>query len=320
MLPAVAITESCLSTVCAELDRVSPREGLAVPLVWLKKRAPEPSPGALLRLEQIEQVVVAAVLLVPPEKQLNASVRVGVLAHTDSLLADATRSLVRRHPRLRACAYLHSHPFARGWTRPSRGPSCDYEGHMLPLLARNREAGLATSFSFIACRSASGDGWALHAFALDEEGAIVDLGLARPVPDSHPEAVRALAPPLTRRPAARLVRAWLRKLRRAGLAYRVDELFDGWHRIIVEASRQVSLVALVPVSFPRESAQLLVWDKRANTVEPRSCEEGALGRAGALARIARSLLEVDHGPARRLLLEGASADRGGAQPPRGLLQ
>ena len=59
---------------------------------------------------------------------------------------------------------------------------------MLPLLSRNREAGLAASFSLIACRALGGDGWALHCFALDEWGDIVDLGPASRIADSHPDA------------------------------------------------------------------------------------------------------------------------------------
>jgi hypothetical protein len=309
MLPTVAITESCLAQVEEELDRVNPREGLAVPLLWIKKRAPEPNPATLLRLAQIEQVIIARALLVPPEKQLNGCVRVGVLAETDRLLAEATRALTRRHPRLRACAYLHSHPFARGGTRPSRGATCDYEGHMIPLLERNRDAGLAASFSFIACRTWKDDGWELHCFALDEHEDIGDLGLARRIPDSHPDAVAALLPPLSRRPIHRLVRGWLSRLRRARVHYRVDELFDGWLRIILDASAQTSLVVLLPISFPRQPAQLFVWNREANEVTRCDGEPCALGHSGALLSLAKAIEEVDHGTASRLLLESAPADR-----------
>jgi len=309
MLPTVVITESCFASVRAELDRVNPREGIAVPLLWLKKRAPEPSPAALLRLSQIEQVVIARALLVPPEKQTNGCVRVGVLAETDRLVADAIRSLARRHPRLRACAYLHSHPFAHGSTRPSRGATCDYEGHMIPLLERNRDAGLAASFSFIACRTLADDGWQLHAFALDERAQILDLGLARRIADTHPDAVAALVPPLARRPIHRLVRGWLNRLRRARIHHRFDELFDGWLRIILDASERTSLVVLLPLCFPRQRAQLFAWNREMNEVTGFECEPSALNQSCSLVRLAKALKEVEHGSPSRLLLESAPADR-----------
>jgi hypothetical protein len=312
MLPDVLITESCWARVCDELDRVLPSEGLAVPLVWLKRRMPDPGPTALLRLDQIERVVVATAVLVPPELQMNAGFRVGVLARTDERIAGATRSLIRRHPRLRACAHLHSHPFARGQTRPSRGATCDYEGHMLPLLSRNREAGLAASFSFIACRALGGDGWALHCFALDEWGDIVDLGPASRIADSHPDAAAPFMPALPRRPVFRLVRAWLGALARRGIEHRLDELFDGWLRIIVHPIEQTSLVVLLPLAFPRSDAQLFVWDRVANATHRLEVEPAALDRASSLLRICRTLTEVDHGNASGLLPESAPVDRGGA--------
>lgn len=306
MLPTVEIAASCLDQVEAELDRVAPREGLAVPLVWLARRAPDPGPTATLRLEQIEKVVIARVLLVPPDKQLNSGVRVGVLGETDALVAEATRRLTRRHPRLRACAYLHSHPFARGSTWPSRGARCDYEGHMLPLLDRGLQAGLATCFSAIACRTDDGRGWLLQVFALDDDRRIVDLGFARRVPDADPDVARALLPALSRRRSARLVRAWLARLRRARVAYRADELFDGWLRIIAG-----SLVALVPPDFPDHAPQLFRWDRETNEIAP--VPQRSLLRGGALLALARELdEEVARERTQRLLPEGATADWGRA--------
>ncbi|HEY3448112.1 MAG TPA: hypothetical protein VGK67_17275 [Myxococcales bacterium] len=306
MFPTVEIAQSCLDQVASELTRVAPREGLAVPLVWLSRRPPEPGPTATLHLAHLEKVVIAGVVLVPAEKQLNSGFRVGVLGETDGLVAQATKRLTRRHPRLRACAYLHSHPFARGSTWPSRGARCDYEGHMLPLLERGLQAGLATSFSVIACRPNGGDGWKLQTFALDDERRIVDLGFAQPIPDDHPDVARALLPALSRRRGARLVRAWLHKLRRASVATRVDELFDGWLRIIAGP-----LVALVPPGFPDQAVQLFRWDPETNAVSP--LESRALSKSGALLELVRSLEEeVSRERAQRLLPEGASADRAGA--------
>lgn len=311
MLPTVEIAQSCLAAVEEELSRVAPREGLAVPLLWLERRDPSPPPTSTLRLADIARVVIADVLRVPPERQLNSGFRVGVLAQTDALLAEAVRARVRRHPRLRACAYLHSHPFARGGTWPSRGPGCDYEGHMLPLLERGLQAGLATCFSVIASRSPVDDRWLLQTFALDERGRIEDLGFAAPVPDSHPDVRRALLPALSRRRPFRLVRAWRSALRRAGVPHRVDELFDGWLRVIAGGER--SLVALVPPVFPAEPARLFAWDRASGSVEPLPSQP--LDRASALRRLVRGLEEEVHRErSSRLLPESASADRGGAQP------
>jgi hypothetical protein len=300
MLPTVEIAQSCFDQVCRELDRVYPSEGLAVPLLWLERRVPDPGPTATLRLSQIAKVVVGKVVLVPADKQLNSGFRVGVLEETDAPMAEATRALTHRYPRLRACAYLHSHPFARGSTWPSRGARCDYEGHMLPLLARNRDAGLSTSFSVIACRTLGGDGWLLQTFALDDDQKIVDLGFAQAIPDRHPDAARCLLPALGRRRGARLVRAWLRSLRRAGVAYRADELFDGWLRIIAGP-----LVVLVPQNFPDQPAQLFHWNRGTNQVGP--VEGGSLGTAGALRALVRTLSEVGHDREERLLPESAPA-------------
>lgn len=314
MQPTVEIAQSCFELICEELSRVYPREGLAVPLVWLERRAPEPGPTATLHLDQISRVVIRHAILIPPEKQLNAGFRVGVLGETDGLVASATGALTRRFPRLRACAYLHSHPFARGSTWPSRGPRCDYEGHMLPLLERGLQAGLATSFSVIACRTPADDGWRLQTFALDDDRAIVDLGFAQPIPDESAAATRALLPALRRRRVSRLVRAWLRRLRRAGVVYKTDELFDGWLRIIAHA-RHRSLVALVPLAFPDDRARVFVWNRETNEVEPR--DGASLDSASALWRLVVSLEEAGHERAQRLLPEGAAADRGGVEQERG---
>ena len=185
---------------------------------------------------------------------------------------------------------------------------------MVPLLERNLDAGLATSFSFIACRTLDDTGWALQAFALDEHARVVDLGFAEIVPDTHPDAAGAAMPHLSRRPAARLIRGWLRRLRRSHVSYRVDELFDGWLRIIVDATAadRASLVALVPISFPREGAQLFTWVREANSVDRLECEREALLHSSALLHLARASEEVGHGGESRLLLQSASADRPGA--------
>jgi hypothetical protein len=180
---------------------------------------------------------------------------------------------------------------------------------MIPLLERNRDAGLAASFSFIACRTSADDGWELHAFALDERARILELGLARRIPDFHPDAIAALVPPLTRRPVHRLVRGWLNRLRRAGIHFRLDDLFDGWLRIILDASKRTSLVVLLPICFPRQPAQLFIWDRVVNEVTRSECEFAALARSGALVRLAQAFKEVEHGTASRLLLESAPADR-----------
>ena len=157
MLPACLISELCWQQVATELDRVCPREAVLVPLCALDPRDPAHNPCHMLGLAEVARITVAAVVLVPRERQHNQLLRVSVLPHTDGLVNDRIEATVRRFPRLRACAYLHSHPFARGWTAPSRGSAGDVEGHMLPLWRSNRDAALDTSFSFIACRGADGE-------------------------------------------------------------------------------------------------------------------------------------------------------------------
>lgn len=203
MKPAVKIGADIWRKIKEELSRVYPLEGLAVPMVALRPWVPNRNPTAPIQLDDLREVVVADAVLVPHSRQINRSARVSVLEHTDAPVNAEIESLVGVSPRLRASAYLHSHPFAVGQTWPSRGPRCDYEGHMLPLLARNRRAGLHTSFSFIACRSAKGSDWVLHCFALRANEAIVDLGLAEVV-DSTSHTMRwAQAPSLTARSVVR---------------------------------------------------------------------------------------------------------------------
>jgi len=198
-VPSVLIGASVWHRVEAELDRVYPCEGIAVPLLALSPRNPFASPCRTLTLPEIREVIIAESVLVPANRQVNMRARVSVQRFTDGLVNEEVLALIRRHPRLRACGYLHSHPFARGWTQPSHGLTCDYEGHMLPLLTRNRECSLDTSFSFIACRLARGEGWTLLGFALDGDGAIVELGPARVIPNDSPVMRRCLLGPLQAR-------------------------------------------------------------------------------------------------------------------------
>jgi hypothetical protein len=160
---------------------------------------------------------------------------------------------VRRHPRLRAAAYLHSHPFAIGRTWPSGG---DLEGHMLPMLRRNAEAGLEASFSFIACRG--GGGWRLPCFAMDARGRVIELD-APEVVDDGDEAIRRAR---SERASRCLVRRWRQQLQRRGLAPRADELFDGWSRVRVRLGGERVLVALFPLDFPAAPPRYHLVDLR----------------------------------------------------------
>ncbi len=251
MLPRCTINSRCWRQVCAELDRVRPAEGLAVPLVALAPRLPDFNPCSLLELEDLGEILIAAAVLVPEDRQVNQAARVSVLPDTNRRVNRRVEKLVARFPRLRSCAYLHSHPFARGGTWPSRGPGCDYDGHMLPLLERNREAGLNTSFSFIACRADDERSWCLQAFALDRCRQIVDLGFVRPVDERGPTVRAALARGLTARHLPRvMLRHWRRELDLRRVRYQVDELFDGWTRTIVHASESTAVVVLLPLDFP----------------------------------------------------------------------
>jgi hypothetical protein len=251
MLPHCTINSRCWRQVCAELDRVRPAEGLAVPLVTLTPRRADFNPCTPLELEDLGAVLIAAAVLVPEDRQVNRAARVSVLPDTNRRVNRRVEKLVSWFPRLRPCAYLHSHPFARGGTWPSRGPGCDYDGHMLPLLERNKEAGLNTSFSFIACRSGDDRSWELQAFALDWRRQIVDLGVVEPVDERDRAVQEALARGLTSRHLPRvMLRQWRRELDLRRLRYKVDELFDGWTRTIVHANDSTAVVALLPIDFP----------------------------------------------------------------------
>lgn len=260
--PRLLIGAACWRRICAELDRVLPCEGLAIPLMALTQIEPRANPCSMIELDQLHEVIIARAVLVPDRLQLNSWARVRVLPRTDGIVNQEVEVEIRRHPSLRACGYLHSHPFARGRTWPSGGPAGDLMGHMLPLLEHNRRAGLDTSFSFIACREEEGTGWRLQGFALDRRGGIVDLGFARVLADRSPLLARALQPALwTRPPYKHLLRRWRRELRRRRLRPRQDELFGGWLRFIVRVDPDLELVILLPNSYPEQPAQYYVVDR-----------------------------------------------------------
>jgi hypothetical protein len=243
------VSASCWARIVAELDRVYPDEAVAAPLCALVYRDPLRDPCAPIHLADLRQVVIPRVVLVPADRQHNSPTRVRVLEGADDRVNAELLELTRRHPRLRACAALHSHPFATGGTSPSRGICGDLGGHMQPLLERNREAGLEACFSFIACRGAGS--WRLQTFALDERGELHDLGFAQVIDDETPLLRPLLLSPLGERwPQRVLLRRWRRELRRAGWRHRTDELFDGWLRTVVELGPDRRAVILLPLSFP----------------------------------------------------------------------
>lgn len=245
----IKLSTSCWRRISRELDDAYPLEGMVLPLVGLLPRRPDENPCATLGLADLRAVVIARTVLVPRHLQVNAYARVSVLPHTDRVVNREVERLTRRYPRLRACAYLHSHPFSHGSTWPSSGCSGDHEGHMVPLLRRNREAALATSFSFIACMAQ--DRWRLQGFALDQREEVVDLGFAQVAPDSDPDLRHTLQRShLGRSPLRSVLRRWRRELRRARLRLRDDELFDGWRRWIIHLGRDLAAVVLLPMDFP----------------------------------------------------------------------
>jgi hypothetical protein len=250
--PRVVVARSCWEVITRELDRVAPNEGVLLPLVALDRRWPDADPCAPVGLPDLAAVVLAEVRCLPAHLQHNSLAHVAALPCADAWADGVVLPLVRRHPRLRAAAYLHSHPFAAGHTRPSAG---DITGHMLPLLRRNAEAGLDASFSFIACPG--GRTWRLSCFAMDARRHILDLGAAEIVDDDDPAIRRAR----TERPTRPLLRRWKHQLRRRGLALRADELFDGWSRVRIWLGDHV-LVALFPIDFPAAPPRYHLVDLR----------------------------------------------------------
>lgn len=246
----VVVAQSCWNAIELELDRVAPREGVLLPLVAIEHRR---EPCAPIALADITSLAIAEVRAVPPALQHNALLHVAALPSSDAWADGVVLPLVRRFPRLRAAAYLHSHPFAHGRTAPSGG---DIEGHLRPLLARNTACNLEASFSFIACRGSRG--WALPCFAMTPAGRVVGLGDTEIVDDADPLIARARTP----RPPRFWRKRWKQQLRAAGLAVRLDELFDGWTRARIALSQERTLVVLFPVAFPAEPPQYFVVDRR----------------------------------------------------------
>ncbi len=278
MTPTPVVSDFAWRQIVRELDRVAPAEGLLVPLVALRPRAADANPCAMLELDAIAEVIIAAVLLVPRARQENRLARVSVLPETDDEVGRRIEAQVARFPRLRACAYLHSHPFATGRTAPSRGASGDVEGHMLPLWHRSRAAGLNTSFSFIACRGTAGHGWRLQGFAIDRSGRVVDLGFARVVANRGPEIDFALQPALDRQPIARaLLRHWRRRQRRLGRRVRTDELFGGWRRLVARDRQGGAVVLLVPLDFPAAPVRRFLVTRRDGRAVERRLDGSWLG-------------------------------------------
>lgn len=247
----IVVGQSAWDEMCSELDRVAPDEGILLPLVALQSGSEPPSRER--GVAAIDTLIVPRMLRVPAALQRNSSVHVSVLPRTDEKMEREVARLVSAHPRLRVAAYLHSHPFAQGHTRPSSG---DYTGHMLPLRDQNAACGLRTSFSLIACRGSHG-GWELPCFALDDAGQIVDLGFAEVVADAHPLINWALAPPLDPRARA-MLRRFSRRVRRRGQQVRSAQLFDGYRRYVVREGSTLKEVIFVPCDFPRSVAQRFV--------------------------------------------------------------
>ncbi len=254
----IVVAQSSWNVISRELDRVAPDEGVLLPLVALEHDNDSLGPCAPIGLTDVSALVLAEVRCVPPELQRNSLMRVATLPSSDTWADGIVHELVRRHPRVRAAAYLHSHPFCERSTWPS---PADIDGHMRPLLARNAEAGLYASFSFIACRN--GSGWALPCFAMDARGRVSELGDSEVIDDRDDLVVRARAG-RTSRP---WLKRWRSELRRLGFWPRLDELFGGWSRVRVPLDRHRVLVALFPIEFPALPAQYHVVDTRTRCSE-----------------------------------------------------
>ncbi|MBI2570256.1 MAG: hypothetical protein HYV63_24905 [Candidatus Schekmanbacteria bacterium] len=280
--PEVKIAATAFARMCAELDRVCPREAVLVPAIALTMRNPDRNPCAMIKLQDLAEILVARVVLMPPDRQINRAAAVCVRAATDEIVGLEVQDLLDRYPRLRACGYIHSHPFAQGSTWPSSGPGGDIEGHMLPLLARNRACNLDLSLSLIACRDPVAPGWKLQAFALASEvGPVLDLGFAAREQGAGERAAlaRSLMPPHESRPdAARVLRRLRTGLRDRGATYEEDALFDGWIRIVTTHPRQARAVLLIPPDFPRSGARVYLGGSaagstRAAPLEPRGATD-----------------------------------------------
>jgi hypothetical protein len=255
----VVVAQSCWNAITFELDRVAPREGVVLPLVAIEHRA---APCAPIGLHDITSIAIADARCVPAGLQENTLLRVTALPSSDAWADAVVLPLVRRSPRLRAAAYLHSHPFAWERTSPSGG---DIDGHMRPLLARNRDCGLLASFSFIAASSSSRacGRWKLPCFAMDDRERVVELGDAEIVDDADPIIERARAS----RPPRFWLKRWKQRLRSRGLAPRIDELFDGWTRARIDLDAHRVLVVLFPLAFPDETPRYFVVDRRTGRSE-----------------------------------------------------
>ncbi len=239
MTTRVLVPADTWSVVVDELDRVAPREGVLVPLVSLVRRPSAPHPCIPAGLAELEAVVVAHAVPVPPDLQRGSAVHVAALPGADAWLDARVDEAMRRMPALRAAAYLHSHPFATGDTRPS---SPDVHGHMEPMRRAKEREGLLASFSLIACR-AHGGGWILRAFACTADRPTVDLGVATVVDEAHPRVREARMPHARHRGLRGTLRRWRRAAAQAGLPSTVDDLMDGWVRLRIHA-RGRTLVAL----------------------------------------------------------------------------
>ncbi|MBI4864310.1 MAG: hypothetical protein HY815_29235 [Candidatus Riflebacteria bacterium] len=295
MMPRCTMSQRCWRRTVTELDRVSPREGIVVPLVALTMRRPDFNPCTGIELEEIDELVVASTVLVPADRQVNGPARVSVLASTNHQVNRSIQRIVTRFPRLRACAYLHSHPFARGGTWPSRGPGCDYDGHMIPLFERNREAGLNTSFSFIACRAGSGDGWVIAAFALDRWRRIVDLGFVEVADDSSASVRDALVESLHSRADVRsMLHRFKGELARRGLGFRIDELFGGWLRVVIDLGDSCAAVLLLPVEFPRRVPEFFTVRRPGNGASRFPAPAAWLTTSDGWVRVVDRIEEVYH--------------------------
>src|SRR5262245_28678363 len=106
----VIVAHSVWQTIVGELDRVTPREGVLLPLVALETRSANPC--ATIELSAITTLVLAEARCLPPHLQSQSAVHVEALPRSDAWADAMVESLVHRSPRLRAAAYLHSHPFA----------------------------------------------------------------------------------------------------------------------------------------------------------------------------------------------------------------